>query len=41
MKALTEHEKDINLLVSLYNGNKELLYQYYVNIDLQELSEYA
>ena len=38
--ALTEYEKDINLLESLYNDNKELLDQYKLDTDLKELAEY-
>jgi hypothetical protein len=39
--ALTEYEKDINLLESLYNNNKELLDQHKLDTDLKELAEYA
>jgi len=38
--ALIEYEKDINLLESLYNNNKELLDQHELNTDLKELAEY-
>ncbi len=41
LAALTEYEKDINLLESLYNGNKELLGQQKLDTDLKELAEYA
>ena len=41
MAALTEYEKDINLLESLYNDNKELLDQQNLDTDLKEFSEYA
>ena len=41
LAALTEYEKDINLLESLYNDNKELLDQRKLDIDLKELTEYA
>ena len=41
MAALTEYEKDINLLESLYNDNKELLDQHRLDTDLKELAEYA
>ena len=40
MAALIEYEKDINLLESLYNNNKELLDQHELNTDLKELAEY-
>ena len=39
--ALTEYEKDINLLESLYNDHKELLDQHQLDTDLKELAEYA
>ena len=39
--ALTEYEKDINLLESLYNDNKELLDQHKLDTDLKELAEYS
>src|SRR5258708_7049021 len=39
--ALTEYEKDINLLESLYNNNKELLDQQNLYNDLKEVAEYA
>ena len=39
--ALTEYEKDINLLESLYNDHKELLDQHKLDTDLKELAEYA
>jgi hypothetical protein len=41
LAALIEYEKDINLLESLYNNNKELLDQHELDIDLKELAEYA
>ena len=41
LAALTEYEKDINLLESLYNNNKELLDQQNLDTDLRELAEYA
>ena len=41
LAALTEYEKDINLLESLYNDNKELLDQHKLDTDLKELAEYA
>ena len=41
MAALIEYEKDINLLESLYNDNKELLDQHRLDTDLKELAEYA
>ena len=41
LAALTEYEKDINLLESLYNDNKELLDQHKLDADLKELAEYA
>ena len=41
LAALTEYEKDINLLESLYNNNKELLDQHELNADLKELAEYV
>jgi hypothetical protein len=41
LAALIEYEKDINLLESLYNNNKELLDQHELNTDLKELAEYA
>ena len=41
LAALIEYEKDINLLESLYNNNKELLDQQNLNTDLKELAEYA
>ena len=39
--ALNEYEKDINLLESLYNDNKELLDQHKLDTDLKELAEYT
>ena len=39
--ALTKYEKDINLLESLYNDNKELLDQHKLDTDLKELGEYV
>ena len=39
--ALIEYEKDINLLESLYNNNKELLDQQNLDTDLKELAKYA
>jgi hypothetical protein len=41
LAALIEYEKDMNLLESLYNNNKELLDQHELDIDLKELAEYA
>jgi hypothetical protein len=41
LAALIEYEKDINLLESLYNNNKELLVQHELDTDLKELAEYA
>ena len=41
LAALSEYEKDINLLETLYNNNKELLDQQNLDIDLKELAEYA
>jgi len=41
LAALIEYEKDINLLESLYNDNKELLDQYELDTDLKELAKYA
>ena len=41
MAALVQYEKDINLLESLYNNNKELLDQQNLDTDLKELGEYA
>ena len=41
LAALTEYEKDINLLESLYNNNKELLDQHSLDTDLKELAEYV
>jgi hypothetical protein len=41
LAALIEYEKDINLLESLYNNNKELLDQHKLDTDLKELAEYA
>ena len=41
LAALTEYEKDINLLESLYNDNKELLDRHKLDTDLKELAEYA
>ena len=40
LAAIIEYEKDINLLESLYNDNKELLDQHKLDIDLKELAEY-
>jgi len=40
LAALIEYEKDINLLESLYNNNKELLDQHELDTDLKELAEY-
>ena len=39
--AVIEYEKDINLLASLYNNQKELLDQHQLDSDLKELAEYA
>jgi len=41
LAALIEYEKDINLLESLYNNNKELLDQHELDTDLKELAEYV
>jgi hypothetical protein len=41
LAALTEYERDINLLESLYNNNKELLDQHELDTDLKELAEYV
>ena len=41
LAALTEYEKDINLIESLYNDHKELLDQHKLDTDLKELAEYA
>ena len=41
LAALTEYEKDINLLESLYNNNKALFDQHELDTDLRELAEYA
>ena len=41
MAALTEYEKDINLLESLYNNNKAMFDQHELDTDLRELAEYA
>ena len=41
MAALTEYEKDINLLESLYNNNKALFDQHELDTDLRELAEYV
>ena len=41
LTALAEYEKDIDLLESLYNGNKELLDQHTLDTDLKALAEYA
>ena len=41
LAALIEYEKDINLLESLYNNNKELLDQQNLDTDLKELAEYV
>ena len=41
MAALIEYEKDINLIESLYNDNKELLDQHRLDTDLKELAVYA
>ena len=39
LEAHTEYEKDITLLESLYNDNKELLDQHKLDTDLKELAE--
>ena len=39
--ALSEYEKDIYLLESLYNDNKALLDQHNLDIDLRELARYG
>ena len=41
LAALTEYGKDIDLLESLYNNNKELLDQDNLDTDLKELTKYA
>ena len=41
LAALIEYEKDINLLESIYNDNKQLLDQHKLDTDLKELAEYA
>jgi len=41
LAALIEYEKDINLLESLYNDNKELLDPHELHTDLKELAGYA
>ena len=41
LEALAEYERDINLLESLYNGNKELLDQHNLDTDLKEFAVYA
>ena len=41
LAALTEYEKEVNLLESLYNDNKELLDQHKLDTDLKELAEYV
>ena len=41
LAALTEYEKDTNLLESLYNNNKALFDQHELDTDLKELAEYA
>jgi len=41
LAGLTEYEKDINLLESLYNNNKGLLDQQNLDTDLKELAEYV
>ena len=41
LAALIEYEKDIDLLESLYNDNKELLDQHKLDTDLKELAEYS
>ena len=41
LAALTEYEKDINLLELLYNNNKELLDQQNLDTDVKELAEHA
>jgi hypothetical protein len=41
LAALTEYERDINLLESLYNNNKELLDRHELDTDLQVLAKYA
>ena len=39
--ALTEYERHINLLKSLYNNNRALFDQHEVDADLKELAQYA
>ena len=41
LAALTEYEKDVNLLETFYNDKKELLDQHKLDTDLKELAEYA
>ena len=41
MAALTEYEKDVNLLESLYNNSKALFDQHELDTDLRELAKYA
>lgn len=38
---LSEYEKDINLLESLYNDHKDILDQHHLDIDLRELAGFA
>ena len=39
LAALTEYEKDINLLALLYNNNKKQLDRHNLDTDLKELAE--
>ena len=41
LEALTEYEKDINLLELLYNHNKKLMDQHNLDTDLKELKKYV
>ena len=41
LTALVEYEKDMNLLESIYNDNKDLLDHHELDTDLKELTEYA
>lgn len=41
LAVLSEYEKDINLLESLYNENKALLDQRQLDTDLRELAQYV
>ena len=41
LAALSKYERDINLLESLYNDNKEQMDQHKPDTDLKELAEYV